>query len=154
MSDRLLVVDDDDAICQIFRAYFEDAGFEVVTARSFPEAAERLSSARYAAVIVDVCLTQKGTEGLAIAAYARQMRADLPVVILTAYGSPQNAAAAARLGVDAFLHKPVSLVWLKGLLRTRIATQRGEMKEEEAALALSAVCGELPSAAKPTYPVA
>jgi hypothetical protein len=33
----------------------------------------------------------------------------------------------------------VSLVWLKGLLRTRIATRRGEMKEEEAAQALAAV---------------
>jgi DNA-binding NtrC family response regulator len=139
MSDHLLVVDDDDAICQTFRAYFEGAGFEVETARSIPEAAQRLSSARYAAVIVDVCLTTKGTEGLAIAAYVRQMKADLPVVILTAYGSPQNAEAAARLGVDAFLHKPVSLVWLKGLLRTRIATRRGEMKEEEAAQALAAV---------------
>jgi DNA-binding NtrC family response regulator len=128
MPDHLLVVDDDEAICQTLRTYFEAAGFEVETASSIPEAAQRLSSARYAAVIVDVCLSSKGTEGLAIAAYVRQMKADLPVVILTAYGSPQNAEAAARLGVDAFLHKPVSLVWLKGLLRTRIATRRGEMK--------------------------
>jgi DNA-binding NtrC family response regulator len=139
MSDHLLVVDDDDAICQVLSTYFEGAGFEVETARSIPEAAERLSSARYAAVIVDVCLSKKGTEGLAIAAYVRQMRADLPVIILTAYGSPENADAAARLGVDAFLHKPVSLLWLKSLLRTRIATRRGEMKEEEAAFALAAV---------------
>ena len=146
MPDHLLVVDDDDAICQTFRDYFEGAGFEVETARSIPEAAERLSSARFAAVIVDVCLSNKGTEGLAIAAYVRHLRADLPVVILTAYGSPQNAAAAADLGVDAFLHKPVSLVWLKGLLRTRIATRRGEMKEEEAAGALAAVAGDLPTA--------
>jgi two-component system response regulator AtoC len=154
MSDHLLVVDDDDAICQTLRDYFEGAGFEVETARSIPEAAERLSSARYAAVIVDVCLSNKGTEGLAIAAYVRHLRADLPVVILTAYGSPQNAAAAADLGVDAFLHKPVSLVWLKGLLRTRIATRRGEMKEDEAAGALAAVASDLPTAPPPPRPEA
>jgi DNA-binding NtrC family response regulator len=146
MSDQLLVVDDDDAICQTFRDYFEGAGFEVETARSIPEAAERLSSARFAAVIVDVCLSNKGTEGLAIAAYVRHLRADLPVIILTAYGSPQNAAAAADLGVDAFLHKPVSLVWLKGLLHARIAARRGELKEEGAARALAATAGDEPAA--------
>jgi len=147
--DHLLVVDDDEAVCQTFRDYFGGAGFEVETARSIAEAAQRLSSARYAAVIVDICLSNKGTEGLAIAAYVRQMRAEVPVVILTAYGSPQNADAAARLGVDAFLHKPVSLVWLKGLLRTRIAARRGEMKDEEAALALAAVASELPTPEPP-----
>jgi DNA-binding NtrC family response regulator len=149
MSDHLLVVDDDEAVCQTFRDYFGGAGFEVETARSIAEAAERLSSVRYAAVIVDICLSSKGTEGLAVAAYVRQMRAEVPVVILTAYGSPQNADVAARLDVDAFLHKPVSLVWLKGLLRTRIAARRGEMKDDEAALALAAVASESPTPGPP-----
>ena len=50
----------------------------------------------------------------------RQMKGeDPPVVVLTAYGEPERAAAAARLGVDVFLHKPVSLVWLERLLRAR-----------------------------------
>src|SRR6266568_428093 len=115
MSDRLLVVDDDDAIRQTLRSFFEAAGFEVDAA------------SKYAAVIVDICLTERGTEGLAIAAYVRQIWRDLTVVILTAYGSPQRAAAAARLDVDAFLHKPVSLEWLEGFLRARITARRAEV---------------------------
>jgi len=126
MSDRLLVVDDDDAIRQTLRSFFEAAGFEVDAASTLPEAADRLAASKYAAVIVDICLTERGTEGLAIAAYVRQIWRDLTVVILTAYGSPQRAAAAARLDVDAFLHKPVSLVWLEGFLRARITARRGE----------------------------
>ena len=125
MSDRLLVVDDDDAIRQTLRSFFEAAGFEVDAASNLPEAADRLAASKYAAVIVDICLTERGTEGLAIAAYVRQIGQDLTVVILTAYGSPQRAAAAARLDVDAFLHKPVSLVWLEGFLRARITARRG-----------------------------
>lgn len=127
MSDRLLVVDDDDAIRQTLRSFFEGAAFEVDTASTLPEAAERLAASKYSAVIVDICLTERGTEGLAIAAYVRQIWQDLTVVILTAYGSPQRAAAAARLDVDAFLHKPVSLVWLEGFLRARITARRGEL---------------------------
>ena len=127
MSDRLLVVDDDEAIRQTLRSFFEAAGFEIDTASNLPEAADRLAASKYAAVIVDICLTERGTEGLAIAAYVRQIWRDLTVVILTAYGSPQRAAAAARLDVDAFLHKPVSLEWLGGFLRARITARRAEV---------------------------
>ena len=133
MSDRLLVVDDDDAIRQTFRSFFSASGFEVDLASSLTEAADRLASAKYAAVIVDICLTERGTEGLAIAAYVRQIWRDLTVVILTAYGDPQRAAAAARLDVDAFLHKPVSLVWLEEFLRARITARRGEIRPGDSA---------------------
>jgi CheY-like chemotaxis protein len=53
--------------------------------------------------------------------------------VLTAYGLPDRAEAAARLGVDAFLHKPVSLVWLETLLRGRIDDRRGPQAEPMAA---------------------
>ena len=96
--------------------------------------AERLSGTRYDAVIADVCLTpQHGSEGLAIAAYLRHLKTDPPVVVLTAYGLPDRAEAAARLGVDAFLHKPVSLVWLETLLRGRIDDRRGPQAQPMAA---------------------
>lgn len=132
MSDRLLVVDDDDSIREVFRSFFERAGFAVDTAGSLHEAAERLAASEYSAVIADVCLTESGSEGLAIAAYVRQTWTERPMVVLTAYGSPHKAEAAARLGADAFLHKPVSLVWLEGLVRARIAARRGEPTEEDA----------------------
>jgi len=138
MSERLLVVDDDGAICQTFRSFFESAGFQVDTASSLHEAAQRLASLSYAAVIADVCLTERGAEGLAIAAYVRQTRSDLPVLVLTAYGSPQKAEAAARVGADAFFHKPVSLVWLERLLRARIAARRGEVEDEDVLGAVAA----------------
>src|SRR5207247_9024702 len=96
MSDRLLVVDDDEAIRQTLRSFFEAAGFEVDAASNLREAADRLAASKYAAVIVDICLTQRGTEGPAIAASVRQTRPDLTVGTRTASGPPQRAAPAAR----------------------------------------------------------
>ena len=126
MCDRLLVVDDDAQVRGTYQAHFSGAGFEVHCASSLAEAAERLAANRYDAVIADVCLTPGGgSEGLAIAAYLRHLKSEPPVVVLTAYGLPDRAEAAARLGVDAFLHKPVSLVWLESLLRGRIDDRRG-----------------------------
>lgn len=134
VCERLLVVDDDENVRRTYEVHFTKAGFEVHSAASLAEAAERLAGARYDAVIADVCLTpQLGSEGLAIAAYLRHLKTDPPVVVLTAYGLPDRAEAAARLGVDAFLHKPVSLVWLETLLRGRIDDRRGPQAQEMAA---------------------
>ena len=129
------MVDDEDSVRRAYQSHFAGAGFEVHSAASLREAAERLAANTFHAVIADVCLTPDvGSEGLAIAAYLRHLRHDPPVVILTAYGSPDRAEAAARLGVDAFLHKPVSLVWLESLLRARIDDrQRGTDSEAMAA---------------------
>jgi DNA-binding NtrC family response regulator len=131
---RLLVVDDDDHVLGTYQAHFSKAGFEVHSASSLREAAERIASNRYDAVIADVCLTPRiGSEGLAIAAYLCHLKSDPPIVVLTAYGLPERAEAAARLGVEAFLHKPVSLVWLESLLRGRIEERRSRQPEPMAA---------------------
>jgi OmpR family response regulator RpaB len=125
VRERLLVVDDDDSVRRVYASHFGGSGFEVHTAATLQEAAERLASAPFDAVIADICLTPEiGSEGLAIAAYLRHRRRDPPVVVLTAYGVPEKAEEAARLGVDAFLHKPVSLVWLESFLRARIEDRR------------------------------
>ncbi len=125
MCERLLVVDDDDNVRRVYESHFSGAGFEVQCAATLQEAAECLAGHKFEAVIADIALTPDvGSEGLAIAAYLRNLRQDPPVVVLTAYGAPDRAPAAARLGVDAFLHKPVSLVWLESLLRARIDDRR------------------------------
>jgi two-component system OmpR family response regulator len=135
VSERLLVVDDSEAVRRAYESHFSRCGFEVETACCLREATERLANAPFSAVIVDVSLsTGAGVEGLAIAAYLRQMQGTPPVVVLTAYGEPQRAAAAARLGVDAFLHKPVSLVWLERLLRSRVDERRGGGAPQAAAV--------------------
>jgi two-component system response regulator PilR (NtrC family) len=127
VTDRLLVVDDDAEKRRAYETHFRRAGFEVEGASSLREAADRLAAGTFQAVIADVSLTPSvGNEGLAIAAYLRHLnRHPTPVMVLTAYGEPDKATAAARLDVDAFLHKPVSLVWLEGLLRSRIDERRG-----------------------------
>jgi CheY-like chemotaxis protein len=140
VCERLLVVDDDDSVRRVYESHFSGAGFEVECAATLQEAAERLAGHTFDAVIADIALTPDvGSEGLAIAAYLRNLRQDPPVVVLTAYGAPDRAPAAARLGVDAFLHKPVSLVWLERLLRGRIDDRRRGPETEDETEAMAAV---------------
>ena len=135
VCERILVVDDDEGVRGTYQSHFSGAGFEVHSAATLQEAAERLAGDTFDAVIADVSLTEVGSEGLAIAAYLRHKRHASPVVVLTSYGAPDRAEAAARLGVDAFLHKPVSLVWLESLLRARIDDRRRGSEAQPVAVA-------------------
>ena len=136
VRERILVVDDDAGVRGIYQSHFSGAGFEVYSAGTLQEAAQRLAGNTFDAVIADICLTPGvGSEGLTIAAYLRHQRRTPPVIVLTAYGAPDRAEAAARLGVDAFLHKPVSLVWLESLLRARIDDRRRETEVQPMAAA-------------------
>ncbi len=122
VSERLLVIDADEQVRASYARHFGAAGFEVRTVASFTEA-QRLSPGSFDAVIADVCQPTADAPDPAIAAALRGTGA--AVVVLTAYGEPARAAVASRIGIaDAFLHKPVSLVWLEMLLRGRIVARR------------------------------
>jgi two-component system phosphate regulon response regulator OmpR len=124
VPDRILVVDDDREVRRAYERYLASAGFEVRSAPTLRAALARLARGVVDAVIADVVLTSGGAEGLALATQVRAQLGTRPAVVLTAYGIPRHAAAAARLDVDAFLHKPPSLPWLERLLSRRIADRR------------------------------
>ncbi len=126
MSERLLVIDADAQVRTSYARHFEAAGFDVRVVSSFSEV-QRQAPAPFDAVIADVCPPTADAPDAAIAAALRGTGA--AVIVLTAYGEPSRAAVASRIGMaDAFLHKPVSLVWLEMLLRGRIAARRQDSR--------------------------
>jgi DNA-binding NtrC family response regulator len=118
----LLVIDADDELRDVYASHFARSGFDVHCAATIAEAASLLENVPFDAVIAD--LREGPSYGPAIAGWLDRARDALRVVVLTAYGEPEWATEAARLRVDAFLHKPVSLVWLEQLLKTRIDEAR------------------------------
>lgn len=110
MTCRLLVVDDEPAINYALSEYFSLRGFCVDSSVDMVEAEEMMSRVAYEIIITDLSLGGRGgTEGLELAAQVRRKYPLMHTVILTAYGSAESEAAARSLGVDAFLHKPISL---------------------------------------------
>jgi ActR/RegA family two-component response regulator len=107
MPHKLLIVDDEETILFAMREYFSTCGFEVDTARESEEAKARIEKVGYAVAIVDLRLAGfTGTEGLDVVRFARQVRPETRIVVLTAYGTAQLERQAAELGVDSFLQKP------------------------------------------------
>jgi two-component system, response regulator, stage 0 sporulation protein F len=110
MTPRLLIIEDEVAILDALKHFFVHQGFSVHTASEREEAEGLLADHAYDAVIADLRLSGSfNTDGLEIVRFLRKHRPDVKVILLTAYGSPEVEAEAERLGVDAFLHKPMPL---------------------------------------------
>ena len=133
MSDRILVVDDEQSILFAMRDYFMAHGYEVDCARELDDVRALLSNVTYSVVIADLRLTGlHGTEGLEIVEHVRNHCPWTSVIILTAYGVPEIEREAIRLGVDAFLRKPKPLSQIAQIVFGLIANKPKPFEERAA----------------------
>jgi FixJ family two-component response regulator len=100
------VVDDDDAVRDSLKLLLEAYGMAVADYGSTAEFARAYVPGRKACLILDLHLP--GTSGLDYLAAQESASAELPVIIITGRGDPASRARAERMGVLAFLDKPVS----------------------------------------------
>lgn len=102
---RLLVVDDEPAHRESLRRIFERAGYEVLTAEDGESALRLLQKEPVNVVLTDLVMPRMDGQALLKAAKAAQPEAE--VVLMTAYGTVENAVAAMREGAYDFITKPV-----------------------------------------------
>ena len=107
---RLLVVDDEEAICFSMSEYFSLHGYKVDTAREMEEAEKLLDESDYKVVIQDLRLSLTShSDGLDMIRTIREHNPQTRIIVLTAYGSAEVEDEARRCGADAFLRKPKPL---------------------------------------------
>jgi two-component system response regulator HydG len=103
----VLVVDDERSMCDLVEAALAIDGCRAVTCQSADQALERLHERDFDAVLTDVRMP--GTSGLELCQQITQLRPDLPVIVMTAFGSMELAIAAIRNGAYDFVTKPVEM---------------------------------------------
>lgn len=107
---RLLIVDDEEAICFSMSEYFSLHGYKVDTAREMEEAEKLLGTSDYRVVIQDLRLSlTTNSDGLEMIRTIREHNPQTRIIVLTAYGSAEVEDEARRCGADAFLRKPKPL---------------------------------------------
>jgi two-component system response regulator AtoC len=100
----LLVVEDDEEMRLFLEEELHDRGFRVIGARRGPEALDRLAEGPVDAVITD--LKMPDMQGDELLAELRARDRDLPVVLITAFGSIETAVGAIKAGAYHYLAKP------------------------------------------------
>ncbi len=111
---KILVVDDEHAICQAFSKILQLEGHTSLIAANGNEALELARSERPDAVFMDIQMP--GADGLTALEQLQAEFPDLPVIIMTAYGTIDTAMKAMQLGAFDYLGKPVELPQIRSLL--------------------------------------
>jgi two-component system response regulator HydG len=137
MSGRVLVVDDDAGMRDMLRSDLDDRGFTVSVCADAAEALERLATAEVDVIVTD--LNMPRMNGVELCERIVANRPDVPVIVITAFGSLDTAVSAIRAGAYDFITKPFDLAVLAVTLERAIQhrTLREEVKRLRIAVAES-----------------
>src|SRR6185295_3508165 len=122
----ILIVEDRDSLRTMLRHALEAQGHTVVEARDQREAEAALVASHPAVVLSDLRLPEG--DGFGVLRSAKELDPELPVIVMTAFGSIQDAVAAMKEGALDFLAKPVDpehllLMVERALAQRRLATE-------------------------------
>jgi DNA-binding NtrC family response regulator len=129
----VLIVEDKDSLRTMLRHALEAHGHAVLEARDEPEAVQQLQQARPVVVLTDLKLPVG--DGFGVLRAAKELDPELPVVVMTAYGSIQDAVTAMKEGALDFLAKPIDpdhllLMVERAMAQRRMLTEYILLKEE------------------------
>jgi two-component system response regulator GlrR len=102
--EKILVVDDDVSILKVLQMRLESERYAVVAASEIREAKERIAEESFDIALLDLKLD--GGNGIELMKSLREVDPDLPVIILTAYGTIESAVEAMKEGAYSYLTKP------------------------------------------------
>jgi two-component system, NtrC family, response regulator PilR len=112
---KVLVVDDEPDLLELLELTLSRMGLDTTRAQTVAEAIKLLDGQAF-----DLCLTDMRLpdgEGLAVVEHIGKEGLDVPVAVITAFGSAENAVAALKAGAFDYLAKPVALEQLRALVK-------------------------------------
>ena len=124
---RILVVDDEDDLCEILKFNLEMEGYTVDTANSAEEAL-KLDLTSYNLLLLDVMMGEISGFKMASILKKEEKTADIPIIFLTAKDTENDTVTGFNLGADDYISKPFSLreviVRVKAVLRRTSTVQK------------------------------
>src|ERR1039458_7405344 len=121
----VLIVDDEAAIRESLQTLLEMEGYEVETANDGQEGLARIAQRPFDLVLIDFAMPERN--GIEVLHDIRERDAELPVIMITAYGTVENAVNAMQAGATNFIQKP----WDNEKLLADVGTAVGRRRAEE-----------------------
>jgi len=126
MSKSILIVDDEESICQALAGILKDEGHDVMTAASGEEALRMVDEDPPQLILLDIWLP--GIDGIEVLKTIKAGHPQIQVIIMSGHGTIETAVKATRLGAFDFIEKPLSLE--KVLLVVNHALEMIRLEEE------------------------
>lgn len=133
MSDnkpRILVIDDEADIRHLLTMTLIQMGLDVSSSKDLTDAKQQLTEEEFHFCLTDLKLPDGN--GLDFVKYVRKQYPHMPIAVITAFGSTDNAIEAMKLGAFDFLAKPIDLAHLRQLLKHAFKYVSGNQVEPQA----------------------
>ena len=130
---KLLIADDQPHILEALRLLLKPEGYQLEMVRTPALALEALAHESFDGVLIDLNYTRdttSGQEGLDLVARVKEMDAQLPVVVMTAWGNIDLAVEAMRRGAGDFIQKPWENARLLSILKTQMELHRSQKRTQ------------------------
>ncbi|HEY2736556.1 MAG TPA: sigma-54 dependent transcriptional regulator, partial [Polyangiales bacterium] len=149
MKGRALIIDDEPSMCELLAVGLKKRDFDPVCVTSAAAAVDLLAAEDFDVVVTDV--NMRGLDGIELCKHVVSNRPDVPVIVITAFGSMETAIAAMRAGAYDFIPKPVDLDTLQLALERGIGHHRlrTEVKRLREAVAATQRSGNMRGASAP-----
>lgn len=119
---KILIVDDRPNIREVLSAILMEEGYEVKTLKNATEALDGISMVLPDIVITDIRMP--GMDGMDFLKAVKEMDMDVPVILITAYGSIESAVEAIKMGAYDYLTKPINHEKLKIIIQRALEQRR------------------------------
>ncbi|SPD74165.1 conserved hypothetical protein [uncultured Desulfobacterium sp.] len=126
---RILVVDDDNVLCEILKGLFKKKGYYCATTPDIVTAMELVGSQKFDLAICDIKLPNGS--GLDLLCKLRESYPETAVIMITALDDPEKAATALDLGISGYLIKPFPLNQVLIVVENALRKQDLENQEKE-----------------------
>jgi two-component system, NtrC family, response regulator PilR len=127
---RILVVDDEESIREFFEIMLKREGYEVFTAGNGREGLEAMKKHTVDLIISDIQMPEMS--GMEFLGKVKEADAEMPVIMITAFGSTETAVDAMKLGAYDYVQKPFKIDEVKIIIRQ--ALEKRSLKMENAQL--------------------
>jgi len=132
-SERILVVDDEDGMRRLLSRVLTREGYETSAVGSGAEALRLVASERFDLVVTDIKMPEM--DGLQLLAELKEYEPSLPIIVITAYGTIENAVQALRSGAYDYIAKPfendeIKLTVAKAFERERLLAENRYLHAE------------------------
>ncbi len=111
---RILVIEDDAEMRRLLREFIQEAGYEAHSVENGSAAFVRTARERFDLILTDVRMP--GLSGLEILPGLIKLQPQVPVIVITAFGSEEIHQRAIERGAQAYMEKPIYLEELKRLI--------------------------------------
>ncbi len=121
---KILVVDDERYTCEFLRELLSEEGYSVSVIQDGADAINKIKEDSFDVVLLDILMP--GVNGVEIIKILKEVRPELPIVVITAYVGHKLVQEAVGLGIEGCLYKPIEEDEMLSLLKT-LAGKAGEL---------------------------